>query len=97
MDTTKFATIGQSKIYRRETLESLQPTTNRSLIYWRAQARAVFQKKPEINIVECVLSGRKTDSQIMKRGNSLTPTGVVVIIASTGGRYGKSRKVFNPA
>ena len=87
---------GNSRIYRRENMDSLKPTQDRSLIYSRAQARAVFQRFPEVGIVEYVNGGRKTDSQIIGKGAELAPSGCYVIISSTGGKWGKSRRDFQP-
>jgi len=64
--------------------------------YWRKQARTVFAAHSAIETVEIVFSGRKTDSRFMKRGEQTAPPGVCVIIASTGGSWGRSRREFLP-
>lgn len=65
--------------------------------YWRAQARKVFSEFPQVEVVEIVRTGRKTDSRILKRGSDSVPCYCAVIIASTGGAWGKSRRNFMPA
>jgi hypothetical protein len=96
MSTQEITTKGPSKIYRREVMASLKPTQDRSLIYWRSQARSVFANYPNVQMVECVTNGRKTDSQVITKGDELAPEGVYVIIASTGGKWSKSRRDFRP-
>ena len=87
----------QTMIYRRETIEMLKPTKFKSLQYWRKQAKDLFEENGDTSLVEVVLSGNKMDSQILTRGQTKTPFGVVVIIASTGGKWGKSKRVFDYA
>ena len=97
--TTSLSSIkssGPSRIYRRETLDSLKATTDRSLIYSRAAARRIFGNSPEVEIVEYVADGNKLSSQLVGRGDELAPAGTYVIIASTGGKWGKSRRDYQP-
>jgi hypothetical protein len=54
--------------------------------YWRSQVRRVFKDYP----------GRKTDSSILSRYNEIPPCEFYVIVASTGGKWGKSRRDFPP-
>lgn len=85
-----------SMIYRRETINTLPATTDHSLRYWRAYVRDIFAKSPDVHLVEVVRTGRKTDSQIMRRGFGNAPEGCWVVIASTGGKWGKSRSDYPP-
>ena len=64
--------------------------------YWRKQARTVFASHSAIETVEIVFTGRKTDSRFLKRGERTAPPGVCVIIASTGGSWGRTRRDFLP-
>jgi hypothetical protein len=64
--------------------------------YWRKQARTVFASHSAIETVEIVFTGRKTDSKFIKRGKQTAPEGVCVILASTGGSWGRSRREFLP-
>ena len=64
--------------------------------YWRAQARRVFGLYPEIEAVEIVRTGRKTDSLLLSRGQRHAPASYCVIVASTGGKWGRSRRDFFP-
>lgn len=83
-------------MYHRDRIEGLPPTDDHSRRYWRAQARRVFAARPDIHTIEVVLSGRKTDSQYVGRGIQYAPAGICVIVASTGGRWGKSRRQYLP-
>lgn len=94
MNTAELKSNGPSKIYRRATINTLKPTEDRSLRYWRAAARQIFEEYPTVELVECVTNGCKTSSQLVKRGCDVAPAGVYVIIASTGGKYGKSRREY---
>ena len=67
-----------------------------SVNYWRKQARYYFQKFPSVEVVEIVRTGRKTDSKILKRGSNSVPRECAVILASTGGSWGRSRRDFLP-
>lgn len=86
-----------SKVYHRETLSLLPTAENQSLRYWRTQAAQIFKGHPKIVVVEVVVSGRKTDSQFIGRGDTHPPSGHYVIVSSTGGKWGKSRREFPPA
>jgi hypothetical protein len=68
-----------------------------SVNYWRYQAWRIFQANPRVEVVEIVKTGRKTDSEILRRGSDSVPTECAVIIASTGGKWGRSRRDFLPA
>ena len=68
-----------------------------SVNYWRKQARYYFEKFPTVEVVEIVRTGRKTDSTILRRGSDIVPRECAVIIASTGGAWGKSRRDYLPA
>lgn len=65
--------------------------------YWRRQARKIFSEHTTVEAVEIVKTGRKTDSDLLKRGDNRAPAGFFVIVASTGGSYGKSRRDYPPA
>ena len=56
----------------------------------------MFDRYPTVEVVEIVRTGRKTDSAILKRGSDDVPRECVVILASTGGSWGKSRRDFLP-
>ena len=89
MTTTEIKSQAGSRIYRRENMASLKPTTEGSIKYSRAFARRIFERLPKIEIVEYVTTGNKTDSQYVgKRG--VLPENVYVRICSTGGKWGKS-------
>lgn len=68
-----------------------------SVNYWRKQARYYFEKYPTVEVVEIVHTGRKTDSAILKRGSDRVPRECVVILASTGGSWGRCRCDYEPA
>jgi hypothetical protein len=84
------------KTYTRSELTALQPTQDHSLRYWRNQAKRVLDRHPEVELVEIINSGRKTDCRWLPTGVQYPPNGIYVIIASTGGRWGKSRKDYHP-
>ena len=86
-------------LYRRSESDWIGSTGDRrdaGTNYWRAQARKVFPQFPQVEVVEIVHSGRKTDSAILKRGSDSVPCYCAVIVASTGGAWGKSRRNFMP-
>ena len=88
-----------STIYRRNEsnwIGSTGDSKDAGINYWRKQARDIFARHPGVEIVEIVKSGRKTDSEILRRGSKWAPAEAYVIIASTGGRWGKSRRNFRP-
>ena len=64
--------------------------------YWRKQAREIFSRYPSVEVIEIVRTGRKTDSAILRRGSDTVPRECVVILASTGGAWGRSRRDFFP-
>lgn len=84
--------------YSRSALRelTLHPTKDKSEQYWRIAARRIFAGAPKIEIVEIVHTGRKLDSEYLKRGDRHPPNNVVVVLASTGGRWGKSRRIYYP-
>jgi hypothetical protein len=87
-------------LYRRSEsnwIGSTGDSRHASTNYWRAQARQIFGKFPKVEVIEIVGTGRKTDSQILKRGSDTVPSECAVIIASTGGAWGKSRRDYLPA
>lgn len=63
--------------------------------YWAKQARDIFARFPSVHSVEVVRTGRKTDAVHLVK-DTLDP-GWAVVIASTGGKWGKSRRDFMPA
>ena len=89
-------THGASKVYRRDTIANLAPTGSKSLQYWRKQARDIFARIPSIHTVECVVDGLKASSQYVgERGENFPGHGVIVIVASTGGKWGKPRREYH--
>lgn len=85
-----------STTYLSATINELPATADKSTTYWRKQAKDVFAKQPSIHTVEVVWTGNKTDSRVIRRGEKNAPSGHVVILASTGGKWGKSRREFWP-
>lgn len=85
-----------STLYRRGDVRLDAPTTNHSDRYWRAQARRIFAVWAEVQQIEIVHSGRRTDSRFYTRGMTHAPRAIYIIIASTGGAWGKSRVDFRP-
>ena len=84
-------------IYRRDNSEWLSShETDHSLTYWRSQARKIFARYPQVTLIEVVRSGRKTDSSLIARGEDYPARDQYVIVASTGGAWGKSRRDFEP-
>ena len=86
------------RLYSRDTLESLPAPPDGSAAYSRSVARDIFSRYPNIEFVEYVGTGRKTDSSFVgERGVYYPPANVVVYVSSTGGRYGKSSRSYYPA
>jgi hypothetical protein len=85
-----------SMTYTREKLATLEPTADKSLQYWRKQAAELFARRPDIETVEVVRGGCKTSSRYVPRGVRCPPPGVAVILASTGGKWGRSRSDYLP-
>lgn len=85
-----------STVYRRSGSNWLSShATDRSITYWRCQAREIFARLPQVEVVEIITTGRKTDSALL--GSDKMPArDQYVIIASTGGKYGKSRRDYPP-
>lgn len=93
--STEIKSQNGSRIYRRETIATLPETKMGSMKYSRAFARQIFARLPQIEIVEYVSTGLKTDSQYVgKRGVQVPPAGVYVRICSTGGKWGKSSRDY---
>jgi hypothetical protein len=72
-----------------------QPGQSQLFRYWTKQARDIFARFPSVQSVEVVRTGRKTDAVHLVK-DVLDP-GWAVIVASTGGKWGKSRRDFMPA
>ena len=84
-------------VYRRSESQWLTShPSDKSLTYWRSQVRAIFGRLPQVDEIEIVKTGRKTDSALLGRGETLPAANQYVIIASTGGKWGKSRRDFAP-
>jgi len=81
-------------IYHRRFMKCLPPSNSVSARYWREQAGNIFCKHPEIDEVHIV--SNKTDSDFLPRGVQHPPKGIVVIVQSSGGKWGKSRKDYYP-
>lgn len=73
--------------------------TAASLTYWRNAARKILAARPDIHAVEIVHTGNITDSNYLPGKGARRPSepGWAVIIASTGGKWGKSRRDYLPA
>ena len=73
--------------------------TTASLTYWRAAARKILSDRPDIHAVEIVHTGKITDATHLPGKGAHRPSepGWAVIIASTGGKWGKSRRDYLPA
>lgn len=84
------------RIYFRSKMDVLPPAESQSEVYSRSQARKAFERFPSVNWVEYVPTGCKLDSTFMHKGEYYAPDEVYVIISSTGGRWGKSRRDFAP-
>lgn len=96
MVNSEIVTCGASRIYRRDTLDTLPSTKSRSLMYSRRRAKEVFLRYPEIEIFEYVADGCKLSSQFLKRGDKNALPNVYVYVCSTGGVYGKRVRIFMP-
>lgn len=83
--------------FARTTISELPNTPDKSEQYWRAQARDIFSRFAPVQFVEIVRSGNKLDSASLVRGQKHAPPSTYIVIASTGGRWGKSRRDFAPA
>lgn len=80
-------------IFTKETAAQ-NPEHSQTFRYWAKQARAVFDRFPAVHSVEVVRTGRKTDAKHLTK-DTIEP-GWAVIIASTGGKWGKSRRDYMP-
>lgn len=81
-----------------ETKETIETKANdKSTQYWRAQAKKILAAHPEVTLVEIVRTGRKTDANNISRGDRNSNPLTAVVVASTGGKWGKSRREFYPA
>lgn len=76
--------------------ETPAKATNPSDAYWNRYTAGIFERYPSVQTVEIVRSGLKSDSSL-PRGAKRAPAGHYVVIASTGGKWGKSRQDFPPA
>jgi hypothetical protein len=92
---------GETKMkkYIRVEMDRLSPTTDKSKQYWRAQARKIFASRPDIMVV--YVADLKTDLAtaepvVVARGGDHTGPGIAAIVASSGGKWGKSRQNFLP-
>lgn len=85
-------------VYRRTESNwiSAHPT-DRSLTYWRSQAREIFSRFPSVSEIEVVRDGYKTHSDFIARGARRVSPDQYVIVASTGGKWGRSRRDYAPA
>ena len=89
--------LGHSRIYGRATIGGLPATKDKSEQYSRKQAADIFAKHEAVEIVEYVTTGKKTDSTFLSFGEKQSPAGIAVVVASTGGKWGKSRRDYLPA
>ena len=87
----------QNTVYRRADSDWLSAhKVNHSISYWRSQARHIFATFPQVEEIEVVTTGRKVDSSFISRGKDTPARNQYVIIASTGGKWGKSRRDYPP-
>jgi hypothetical protein len=70
------------------------PDHSQTFRYWAKQARSIFARFPSVQSVEVVRTGRKTDAKRLVK--DAPEPGWAVIIASTGGRWGKRRRDYLP-
>lgn len=70
------------------------PDHSQTYRYWSKQARDIFARFPAVHSVEVVRTGRKTDAVHLTK--DAPEPGWAVIIASTGGKWGKSRRDYLP-
>ena len=70
-----------------------------SIKYWRSAANKILADHPGVHAVEIVHTGKITDATHLpgKGARRTSEPGWAVIIASTGGRWGKSRRDYLPA
>ena len=80
-------------IFTQETAAQ-NPEHSQTFRYWSKQARDIFTHFPSVHSVEVVRTGRKTDAVHLNK--DAPETGWAVIIASTGGKWGKSRRDYLP-
>ena len=86
-----------STVYRRSNSNWMKSHANdRSISYWRSQARDIFARFPQVEEIEVVGSGLKSESQFLARGEKHPARNQYVIVASTGGKWGKSRADYAP-
>jgi hypothetical protein len=85
-------------VYRRRNSNWLSShATSRQITYWRKQARDIFARYPQVDEIEIIITGRKSESQFISRGQYLPARNQYVVVASTGGKYGRSRRDYPPA
>jgi len=87
-----------TEIYRRSSSNWISShATDRSLTYWRSQARDIFARFPAVDLIEVIRNGKKIESSLLARGQDRPARDQYVIVASTGGgKWGKSRKDYAP-
>jgi len=87
------------KSFSRATIADLPATTDKSEQYWRSDARSFFEHHPELDhyLMYRCKSSAIADGVIARGAKTTNLHGLCVIIASSGGRYGKSRKTFMPS
>lgn len=87
-----------STIYRRTESNWLTGhPSDKSLTYWRAYARKIFSRFPRVEEIEICRDGRKSSSEFLRIGADIPARNQYVVIASTGGRWGRSRRDYPPA
>lgn len=60
--------------------------------YWLSQARNIFSRFGHIHVIEKV--NKKSFSMFLKRGSQTAPKGMAIIVPSTSGKWGKSRRDY---
>ena len=64
--------------------------------FWQAKIARIFLEYAQVDTVEVVHSGRLSDAHHRYRGATHAHPGCYVIMASTKGKWGKSRQDFEP-
>ena len=87
---------GIRRVYTRDCIYDLPPTSDKSYQYSRSVARGIFARRPHVQIVEYVGTGCKTDSLWVGERGVYEPSDpeVHVYVASTGGKYGRSSREY---
>lgn len=81
--------------YHREYMRLLEPTNDMSFRYWRRQANNIFEQYPQCNVVEIVRGGKIKNSFYLANEEIAKRSGAYIILCSTAGQYGKSRRDIN--